>query len=272
MGRMGHTLRVIKYGVLEPVLSAAVKHADPLFGNGVEPPGWMNFAGGGEFEAIGRQNVALLKNHAKLAPDDRVMEIGCGIGRNAAYLTEILSSGQYDGFDVVRTGIFWCHNRITKRHPRFRFQRVNVYNGFYNPFGRTAPAGFQFPYAQGQFDLVFATSVFTHMLHTETAHYIEQSRRVMAPGGRILFTAFILSEKSRRISSQNRAALSFADIHEGNTVESRHSPHLAVAYDEAQIEKLLSANGFRLSHILPGSWMGERTDECYQDVVVATLR
>ncbi len=267
---MGHALRVIKYGLLEPALSVAVNHANPLFGGGVAPPRWMNFAGGGDFEAVGRENVTLLTEHADLQPDSRVMEIGCGIGRNAAILAEFLSKGEYDGFDVVRTGIHWCRNRISQRHSRFRFHRVDVRNGFYNPFGRINPTEFCFPFRPAQFDLIFATSVFTHMLHAETAHYIEQSRRVLVAGGRLLFTAFVLTDRSRGLCDQGKSNLSFADTHGDNRVEFGHSPHLGVAYDESQIEQLLSSNGFRLIAMHPGSWSGEQAGGVYQDVVVAT--
>jgi len=155
--KLEHALRVIKYGVLEPLLSLAVGHTGFLFParNGFIPPDWMNFAGGGDFQTIGRENVELLKRCAALQPYERVLEIGCGIGRNAAFLAEYLDSGTYAGFDVVRTGIIWCNRHIASQHPTFAFRRVDVRNAFYNPWGGIPSTVFSFPYEDYCFDLVF---------------------------------------------------------------------------------------------------------------------
>ena len=37
-------------------------------------------------------------------------------------------------------------------------------------------------------DMVCAFSVFTHLLHTETYLYLEDIRRVLRPGGRLVFS------------------------------------------------------------------------------------
>ena len=105
--KIGHIKRIVLYGFLEPTLSLAVRYANPLFGRpgAVKPPNWMNFAGGGSFEAVGRSNIRQLQHYGGLQANDRLLEIGCGIGRNAAYLLECIPNGSYDGFDVVRTGI-----------------------------------------------------------------------------------------------------------------------------------------------------------------------
>ncbi len=272
--KLEHALRVIKYGVLEPLLSLAVGHTGFLFParNGFIPPDWMNFAGGGDFQTIGRENVELLKRCAALQPYERVLEIGCGIGRNAAFLAEYLDSGTYAGFDVVRTGIIWCNRHIASQHPTFAFRRVDVRNAFYNPWGGIPSTVFSFPYEDYCFDLVFAMSVFTHMLFEEVDQYLRETGRVLRAGGRVLFSAFIVSEVAVEAAKRGSAALTFRDQFLANAVETSASPHMAVAYTPEHIDALLKGAGLRLQTHLAGSWSGLRPATSFQDVILATKK
>jgi len=272
--KLSHALRGIKYGVLEPLLSVAVQHTGFLFParNGFIPPDWMNFAGGGDFQIIGREDVALLKRYAALKPHERVLEIGCGIGRNAAFLAEYLDSGTYAGFDVVRTGIIWCNKHIASQHPRFAFRRVDVRNAFYNPWGRTPSTAFRFPYEDDCFDLAFAVSVFTHMLFEEVDHYLRETGRILGADGRVLFSAFIADDVAVEAAKRGGAALTFCDRFRANAVETSASPHMAVAYTPEQVDALLNGAGLRLQTHLAGSWSGRRDATSFQDVIVATKK
>ena len=50
------------------------------------------------------------------------------------------------------------------------------------------PARAPLPYADGQFDLVYAFSVFTHLTERMQHEWIAEVRRVLAPGGLLLFS------------------------------------------------------------------------------------
>ena len=94
-------------------------------------------------------------------------------GRIALALTEYLApSARYEGFDVVEAGITWCRDEITPRYPNFRFTHVDLYNRSYNPGGRVHAAEMRFPYGDEQFDFVYLTSVFTHMLPADVERYL----------------------------------------------------------------------------------------------------
>ena len=113
-----------------------------------------------------------------LKPDEQILDVGCGIGRKTIRLTQYLGDGgAYEGIDIVKSGIDWCSERISRRYPRFRFQQIDVYNGYYNPGGRHKAAEYRFPYPDGSFDLVVLGSVFTHMLTDDTAHYLSEMAR-----------------------------------------------------------------------------------------------
>jgi SAM-dependent methyltransferase len=65
-----------------------------------------------QFRIVGEQNVRQMRELAGLQPTERVLEVGCGIGRIAIALTQYLDGGSYVGFDIVPHGIEWCRTRI----------------------------------------------------------------------------------------------------------------------------------------------------------------
>lgn len=135
----------------------------------------------------------LLRVHGPLARDAAVLEIGCGLGRVAFALRYLLSEhGRYEGFDIVRDKIDFLKAEFEPRHPNFRFTWADVQNTYYNPGGEVAGEQYRFPYDDESFDIVFAASVFTHMLPPIVARYIAESARVLKPGGRCVFSFFLL--------------------------------------------------------------------------------
>ena len=149
------------------------------------PPRSLNFAGGGDYRAIGEEFLGHFIQLAGLEPQARIVDVGCGVGRMAVPLSGFLSSSaRYEGFDVVREGIDWCVSNISTRYPNFRFQHADIYNRNYNPRGKLSPAEFRFPYPDAGFDLAILTSVFTHMLPPHIEHYLDELSRILRPGGR----------------------------------------------------------------------------------------
>ena len=128
------------------------------------PPRGLIYTGSGDFRAQGEKMRQYFVELAGLQPHHRVLDVGSGIGRIAAPLTDYLDEqGSYEGFDVVEVGVRWCEKAISRRFPNFRFKYVDLDNDLYRSGGGSA-ADFRFPYADEDFDFVVLTSVFTHML------------------------------------------------------------------------------------------------------------
>jgi len=89
------------------------------------------------FKESGEKFVGYLIKACGLNPNEKVLDVGCGIGRMAIPLTKYLTSGSYDGFDIVESGIKWCREYITRRFPKFHFQKADIYNRAYNSMGNT---------------------------------------------------------------------------------------------------------------------------------------
>ncbi|XHX81155.1 MAG: methyltransferase domain-containing protein [Stenomitos frigidus ULC029] len=148
--------------------------------NNLLPPESMIFVGSGDFSEIGQIFKTYFIELANLQPDEKVLDIGCGIGRMAVPLTNYLSKkGGYWGFDIVKSGIDWCQSHISPRFSNFHFQHSDVYNSHYNPSGRSQAQNFQFPFNEESFDFIFLTSVFTHMLPSSLENYLSEISRVL---------------------------------------------------------------------------------------------
>ena len=127
-----------------------------------------------------------------LGPETAVLDVGAGNGRQAIGLLE-LGVGRYAGLEVMRECVDFGNRafRDRRHHENVRFDWVDAANEMYNPAGAVDPASVAFPYDDGEFDLVIAGSLFTHLQSVEVARrYLEEIARVLSPGGAAFTTWF----------------------------------------------------------------------------------
>jgi ubiquinone/menaquinone biosynthesis C-methylase UbiE len=99
-------------------------------------------------------------------PGDRALDLGCGTGDFTGLLAE---AGAHPlGVDVTEAALV----RARSRHPELDL--------------RVVPMDGPMPLEDGSFDIVWSSEVIEHV--ADTARWLSEVRRVLAPGGRLLLT------------------------------------------------------------------------------------
>ena len=165
-----------------------------------------------DFAATGDEFLGHFRALAGLQPTERVLDVGCGIGRMARPLAGFLDrrQGSYEGFDVDRDGIALVRRALRRATPTSRFPRADLFNARYNPAAR-APraASTASPTTTRSFDLVIATSVYHAPARGRGRRTTwPRSRARPAPGGRLFATFFLLDDASRAADRRRRTARS----------------------------------------------------------------
>jgi SAM-dependent methyltransferase len=231
------------------------------------PPLRLQVAGAGDFQKTGEHLAKMLVEIGGLQPNDRVLDIGCGVGRVAIPLTRyLLPTATYDGFDVMQRAIRWCRRHITPGHPHFRFHHVDLRNSEYSQRGQPA-SRFRFPFPDASFDFVFATSVFTHLVADETRQYLTESARALRHGGRLLATFFLLNDLSKA-NMPARAPYAFPFVSGSMRLLDPDNPGVGVAFEETYVADLIRDAGLTIERVEYGLWSGRPDSVTFQDVVV----
>lgn len=129
----------------------------------------LELAVGGEFRAFGIIEREILRLYG-LRPHHMLIDVGCGSGRLAIPLSTDHPGG-YLGTDLVEDLI--AHAKARCNRPDWRFEAVDE---------------LKIPAADASADMVCFFSVLTHLLHEQSYLYLEEARRVLKPGGRIVFS------------------------------------------------------------------------------------
>jgi ubiquinone/menaquinone biosynthesis C-methylase UbiE len=214
------------------------------------------------FEAISRSHFSTLQKYARLDPSQALLEIGCGIGRDAMLLAEYLSPrGSYTGVDIIKDSIDWCQKNITARHPNFSFIHYNVKDQLHNPGGQISTTDIRLPIASDSIDRIILWSVFTHMFEEGIMHYLKEFRRVLKKDGLIYVTWFVVDERvldaARKVQLTNYNLKFEHAAGPGCYISDPVHPLGAVAYEEKKVRELVQTSGLKLEEpILRGSWSG----------------
>ncbi len=241
--------------------------------NEFNPPKKLRRLVGGEkdFDQVGKEFLKYFIDYCQLKSNWRILEVGCGIGRIACFLTKNLDQrGSYEGFDIVREAIEWDNKTLASKFPNFHFQLADIYNKCYNPKGKFKASEYKFPYESESFDFVFLTSVFTHMLPKDVGNYLLEIARVLKPNSMCFATFFILNEESIRLVNSKVSSFNFQYEYDGYRTQSEIFPESAIAFDEKLILELYQRSGLHVREpIHYGGWSGRKDHLSGQDIIIA---
>ncbi len=234
-----------------------------------EPPAELLYIGDGDYRAIGAEFLERLVRDADLRTDDRVLDLGCGVGRLAMPMTQFLLDGTYNGVDPVPAGIAWCAATISPVYPNMQFHHIDLRHPLYNPQGALDTAKTRLPFPDGSFDVISMISVLTHLEQPEALHYAAEAARLLAPGGRCFATAFLMNPPARAALHERRGPLAFEPGESGPIYFAiKDAPLAAVAFDEDVLLELFLRQGLRRrTPAYYGTWSG-RAGQSFQDICV----
>ncbi|KAB2676605.1 class I SAM-dependent methyltransferase [Brucella tritici] len=231
------------------------------------------FVGDGDYRAVGAEFLGHFIRKGGLRRDARVLDIGSGIGRMAVPLTQYLdpAKARYSGIDPVAGGVNWCRQNITSRYPNFEFRHIDIAHNLYNPKGAVNGLTLTLPFADKGFDFIIMTSVVTHLPSDEVKTYLDQVSRVLAPGGKLFMTAFVVDDVAARDRHGKRdKRLAFERHGSGPCWFVPELPPLAaVGFENGFLDRALAGAKLTLETKSFGHWRGIDADH-YQDIFIAS--
>ena len=215
----------------------------------------MTGSGHEQWNEVIAEHFECYRQWMPIEPSSHVLEIGCGIGRDAMALTDIISSaGSYVGLDVTRPSIEWCQSEITSRFSNFNFHHLDINSAMYNPEGVVRAESLTFPLGDRSVDRVVLHSVFTHMFREPIAHYLREIRRCLTDTG-LVMASFFLVDDSESGSAPSHGPLQFQHHHpEATRINDPAHPEAAVAFSLSRVEEMARLANMRIIDVHRGRW------------------
>jgi cyclopropane fatty-acyl-phospholipid synthase-like methyltransferase len=116
------------------------------------------------------QSRSYLDAHLHMTPEDTVLEIGCGVGRVGVALAPVCR--RWIGCDVSRNMLRYARRRLAGVT---NVELIEI-------------SGYDLsPVPDESVDVVYCIVVFMHLDEWDRYNYVMEARRVLRPGGRMLF-------------------------------------------------------------------------------------
>jgi SAM-dependent methyltransferase len=135
---------------------------------------------GGMWDEVGALQLDFLRGQG-LKPDQRLLDVGCGSLRGGVHFVRYLDAGGYYGLDIsealIEAGYTYEIGALGLKPKLPRTNLITTATFDATPLG-------------AKFDMALAQSVFTHLPLNLVALCLEQTARVMKPGGVFYATFF----------------------------------------------------------------------------------
>ena len=226
------------------------------------PISLINLTGAGpdSFGTIANSHIAHLQSTVGIDDNHFVLEIGCGIGRDAIQLAKIIKNGQYVGVDIIKQSIDWCTANITKKHDNFKFIHYDIKDQLHNPLGISKTVDINLPLDDHSVNRIILWSVFTHMFQEDIIHYIKEFTRLLSRDGLVFASFFIVNDDiiaSAQKTNLTPYDLRFEHLHQpGCYINDPVHPLGAVAYTEEALRFMINTSGLKLVSLRRGNWSG----------------
>ena len=179
----------------------------------------------------------------------QVLEVGCGRGGGASYITRYLGPAEYVGLDQSKSSIEFCSQFY--QMPEIRFVR-----------GDAEDLSFE----DGRFDAI--VNVESSRCYGHMDRFLAEVHRVLRPGGHLLFTDLRVSEDIEKLREQFRAS-GLKMLQERNITANVVS---AMEMDNDRRQRLIEENAPRFMQPSLKYFAGIRGTERYESFASGQLQ
>jgi ubiquinone/menaquinone biosynthesis C-methylase UbiE len=136
---------------------------------------------GADSDYFSEQKIEEVRKH-ETVQSPRVLDLGCGDGNSAVFFRKHFPKCEYNGLDTSKESVAVAEE---KKVFRANFAHYN---------------GFDIPFSDGSFDIVFIACVLHHIDHIQHEKILTEVKRVLKNGGRLyIFEHNPLNPLTRRI-------------------------------------------------------------------------
>ena len=200
-------------------------------------------------------------------PDYSIVDLGCGCGRIALFLSQRLEHATFLGVDIWRIGIEWASRHITSAYPKYRFHCPSSMEKGYEAGEHHAV-----PVADSSADLVVSHSLFTHLSTSAADGYLRETGRVLKPGGIALLTFFLQDDLASRAMEAMAGRVKRPLIRDERAWYYGSGGYLDICHDQERIVAVAKASKLRAVAVRHGWWRGPAWSStnpiAFQDLLV----
>lgn len=201
-----------------------------------------------ESERFGAQLYDIAASHTDLSHKD-VLEVGCGRGGGASYLTRYHAPRSYVGVDLSEHGIRFCNTY--HRIPNLRFVRGSAES---------------LPFGDEQFDAL--VNVESSRAYNDIRGFFDEAYRVLRPGGSFLLADMRLRDDIETLDEQVRAAGFRVDACRNIT----ENVVRALEIDDERRRRLMSQKIPKFALKMFGEFAGLRGSERYKSFATGAMQ
>lgn len=145
------------------------------------------------YESSGQRLMFLARDRAGLKDfsNSDILDIGCGVRFTVTIINREIDVKSYTGIENHKPIVDFLSKEVTD--PKLHFTHWNVHNRLYNKNGSPMSSFDKLP-VEGQYDLVWLFSVFTHQSPSDSSFMFQLIRRHIREDGKLVFTCFINEE------------------------------------------------------------------------------